>query len=272
MRIAVTGAAGRVGHAVVQRALADGHQVVSIDRTAPAASDAEPVILDLADFAALRTALDGCEALIHCAAIPGPGLLPDHVIHDNNVVASYHALTAAAEVGIRRIVQASSVNAIGGRFSRMPRYDYFPVDEQHPSYAEDAYSLSKWICEKQAFAISRRVDDMSIASLRLHAFVDDPVGLERWIGSPERIVERHLWGWTRREAAARAFLLGITADFDGHEVFDIVAPETMMEVPSVELAAEHYPEVPLRRDLPGRTGFFDCGKAETMLGWHHDET
>ena len=77
------------------------------------------------------------------------------MVHNNNVVSSYNALRAAATAGVRRVCQASSVNAIGGRFSRWPpRYDYFPVDEQHPTYAEDPYSLSKWICEQQADAIA----------------------------------------------------------------------------------------------------------------------
>jgi len=36
----------------------------------------------------------------------------------------------------------SSINVIGGAFNRSPRYDYFPVEEQHLTYAEETYSLS----------------------------------------------------------------------------------------------------------------------------------
>ncbi len=61
----------------------------------------------------------------------------------NNVVGSYNALRAAAEHGITRICQASSVNAIGLSYSRTPRFDYFPIDEAHPNYSEDPYSLSQ---------------------------------------------------------------------------------------------------------------------------------
>jgi hypothetical protein len=45
-------------------------------------------------------------------------------------------LSAAATLGIQRVCSASSINAIGGAFSRAPRYDYFPIDEQHPTYVE----------------------------------------------------------------------------------------------------------------------------------------
>jgi UDP-glucose 4-epimerase len=272
MRIAITGVRGIVGRAVAARVVAEGHVVVGIDR-APAAPSAEGSThrqIDVTDFASLRDALEGCDGLIHLAAISGPGSEPDHVVHNNNVVASYNALRAAAEVGIRRVCQASSINAIGGRFSRWPRYDYFPLDERHPTYAEDPYSLSKWICEQQADAIARRYEGMSIASLRRHGIVPDRSHTARWVDRPERIAERQLWGYTLADAAARACLLGVTADFAGHETFYIVAPQTMVDTPSLELRERHYPDVPLRGDLAGTSGFFDCGKAADILGWQHD--
>lgn len=274
LRIAVTGAGGRVGRAVVERAAADGHSVVAIDREVGGvpAQASDVVRLDLGDYEGLERAFAGCDALIHLAAINGPGRHPDHVVHDNNVVTSYHALRAAAAAGVFRVCQASSVNAIGGRFSRWPpRYDYFPVDEQHPCYPEDPYSLSKLVCEQQAAAIARSFDGMAIASLRLHGVVSDRSEAARWTAIPGRAVEQQLWGYTRHDAAARACLLGVTAEMHGHEAFYVVAPDTMMDVPSVELCAEHYPQVPIRGELPGNRGLFDCSKAEKILGWVHDE-
>jgi UDP-glucose 4-epimerase len=92
-----------------------------------------------------------------------------------------------------------------------------------------------------------------------------------WSDIPGRVVEKQLWGYTEREAAARAFLRAATAAFEGHEVFYVVAPRTMVDAPSLELAAEHYPRVPIRGDLGGNRGFFDCRKAAEILGWEHDE-
>ena len=81
-------------------------------------------------------------------------------IHNANTSMSYNALTVAGELGINRVVMASSVNAIGlgqsppggwGRgspavYSKRPHFDYLPVDESHPCYPEDAYSISKlWV-------------------------------------------------------------------------------------------------------------------------------
>lgn len=272
MRIAITGAAGRIGRHVVDHAVAEGHHVVALDYS-PRPGDlvAERYDrIDVTEYEPLLEAIDTCEALIHLAAITGPGLLPDHVVHDRNVVSSYHALRAAAEVGIRRVCQASSVNAIGGRFSNEPRYDYFPVDERHPTYAEDPYSLSKWVCEQQADAMARRMPGMSIASLRLHGVLPDRDAATAAFGTRDGVAERHLWGYVTFEAAARAFVLGATVDLGGHEVFNVVAPDTMSASPSLDLAAAYYPDVPITGDLSGHRSFFDCAKAEALLGWTHE--
>ena len=71
-------------------------------------------------------------------------------------------------------------------------------------------------------------------------------------------------------AVARAFLRALTADFGGHEVFYIAAPRTVLDTASSQLRQEHYPDVPVRRALVGNEGFFDCAKAERVLGWRHD--
>ncbi len=273
MRIAITGARGRVGRAVTALALSNGHTVLGVDRLgAGSPPEIEVAHVDMTDYPSLVQAIGGCDALIHLAAINGPGRDPDHLVHNNNVVSSYNALLAASEVGIRRVCMASSINAIGGRFSRRPRYDYLPIDEHHPAYPEDPYSLSKLIGEQQAETMVRRDEGMTIASLRLHGVVADRAETLRWLDLPGEVVAKQLWGYTLEEAAARAFLLGVTAPFDGHEVFYIVAPGTMMDTASSELKERYYPEVELRRGLDGNQGFFDCRKAADILGWRHDES
>lgn len=272
MQIAITGGGGRVGRAVIELALRQGHSVRSIDRVPP--PDDAPqsgvtwIEAELTDYAAFEQALRGCEALIHLAAIPSPRHSPDHVVHNNNVVTSYNALSAAANLGINRVCQASSINAIGGLYSRWPRFDYFPLDEQHPTYNEDPYSLSKWIAEQQADSFARRYESLRIASLRLHGVT--PTRPKPRNVDPGGMLARNLWGYTSLDATARACMLALTADFVGHEVFYIVAPDTILELPSLELAARFFPDVPVRGELSGNRSFFTTAKAERLLGWHHD--
>jgi nucleoside-diphosphate-sugar epimerase len=274
MKIAVTGGNGRVGSAIVSMAVAEGHQVVSIDQTPPpnvAALHYSFVQADLSDYHAFVQAIHGCDALIHMAAIAAPGHHPDYQVHNNNVVTSYNALRAAVEVGIKRVCQASSVNATGLAYSRCPHFDYFPLDEEHPTYNEDPYSLSKWICEEQGNSFARRYENLTIASLRFHGVVPQRHEMVQGMNrGPTDIATKSLWAYTLSEAAARSCLLSLTADFTGHEVFYIVAPDTIAEVPSLELKEKFYPDVPVRGDLSGHRSFFDSSKAERILGWKHD--
>lgn len=272
MRIAITGGSGGVGRATIAMAVKAGHTVVSIDHVPPPEAlpeGVEFVEASIADYDALVEAFRGCDALIHLAAIPSPGRHPDHIVHNNNVVGSYNALRAAAEVGIKRVSQASSINAIGAAFSRWPRFDYFPVDEQHPTYAEDPYSLSKWLCEQQADAFVRRFD-MTIASLRFHWVLPDRQTATELSSKNTEGASRHLWAYTPRMSAASSCLLGITADFKGHEVFFITATDTVFDTPSIDLAKQFYPEVEIRGDLSGNNSFFDSSKARRILGWTHE--
>lgn len=273
MHLAVTGGRGRIGAAVIKLALSQGHRLVNIDREAPAEAQSEVCYInaDLTDYAAFERAIRGCEALIHLAAIPQPFVQPDHVVHNNNVVASYNALAAAASLGIQRVCLASSINATGAFFSRRPHYDYFPLDEHHPTYNEDPYSLSKWLAEQQADSFARRYEGMVIGSLRLHGTRPERPPTPDPDSERARLAAKQLWGYTRLDAAARACLLSVTADFCGHERFYIVAPETMMDVPSMDLKTRFFPDVPVRGNLSGYQGFFDCTRAERLLGWKHDE-
>ena len=271
MKIAVTGGSGGIGRAITDLGLAQGHQIVSIDRVAPL----EPrdgvtyFQADIADYDALVAGFAGCDAMIHMAAIPHPMKAPNHIVHNNNVVGSYNALRAAVENNIMRICQASSVNAIGQAFSRVPRYDYFPIDEDHPNYAEDPYSLSKWICEQQGDAFARLYQGISIASLRFHLVLPDRGhAFQQWAQSDWK-PEKHLWAYTRRDAAADACLLAVQNDLKGHEVFYIVAADTANPMPSAELAARYFPTVPIKGNPQGRWSFMTSAKAERLLGWHH---
>ena len=273
MRIAVTGGNGDVGRSLSPYLLEQNHSVVSIDRASPATrmSGVDFLIADTRNFGEFIASIRGCDALIHLAAIRAPGNHPDPVVYADNTVSSYNALSAASALGIKRVCLASSINAIGGAFSRSPQYDYFPLDEQHPTYAEEPYGLSKWVLEQQADAFARRYEWMTIASLRFHWLLDTR---DQAVRNSERNKEfsiRHLWAYTLLDEARRAILLSLTADFNGHEVFYITAPSTASDRPSLELAQEYYPHTEIRGDFSNHMGFFNCAKAGHLLGWKHQE-
>ncbi len=273
MRIAVTGGNGDMGRNLIPYLLGQNHTVVSIDRALPATrtQGVDNLIADTRDFGQFVASIRGCDALIHLAAIRAPVNHPDPVVYADNTIGSYNALSAAATLGIKRICMASSINAIGGAFSRSPRYDYFPVDEQHPTYAEDPYSLSKWVLEQQGDAFARRYEWMTIASLRFHWLVGERAVAVQNTNAMGAIAIHHLWGYTLLNEASRSCLLSLTADFTGHEVFYIIAPNTPIDQPSAKLAHDHYPQTEIRKELANNAGFFNCAKAERILGLKHQE-
>ena len=274
MRIAVTGAAGRLGRYVVARALQAGHGVIAVDLPAviPAApADVEWRAADLTELDEVRDALSGAGAVVHLGALTSPRY-PEPEVHRTNVGGTYNVLVAAEEHGLRAVCIASSVNAIGGIYSADPRYDYFPVDEEHSSYCEDSYSLSKWLVEQQMAAFARRRPRVPFSALRLHALRED-ITAARAAGDNDDQQERlHLWGWTSFDSAAAACLLALHRPAPGHGVYNIVGTRTASTTPSEELARRWYPQVPLRAPLPGDAGFYSTAKALAELGWDaHDE-
>jgi UDP-glucose 4-epimerase len=270
MKIAVTGGNGRMGSVLIPYLVSQGHSVVSLDRQMPTTNQPQTqhMVCDVNDFGQFVDCISGCDALVHLAAYPSPMFQPNHIVYHQNTTSSYNALQACGVLGIKRVCQASSINAIGGVYSRAPRYDYFPVDEKHPTYAEDPYSLSKWVMEMQGDAFARRYENMSIASLRFHWLQPQP--LTPTVENDHRLPwVKHIWGRTDIHAAARACLLSLTANFKGHEVFYIVAPTNHTITPSHELIQKYYPTVEIRAEMPDQTSLFDCSKAERILGWVH---
>lgn len=275
MKIAVTGGNGDLGSNLIPHLLEEGHEVISIDRSIPPmqmprpGKFAERFVADVTDFGQVIAVLSGCDAVIHLAAHRSPRTDPAPVVYGENTIGSYNILYAAATLGIKRVCLASSINAIGGAFSRSPRYDYFPLDEKHPTYTEDPYSLSKWVLEQQADSFARRYEWMTIASLRFHWLTESRARIVELTPVVGDVVVNHLWAYTLLSDASRACLLSLTAGFSGHEAFYIVGPDAVANKPSNQLAAEHYPNATLRTEMAGNSGFFDCSKAERLLGWRH---
>ena len=271
--IVVTGGNGRLGRVVIAQLVEQGHRVRSLDRAgSPANPDAPGVTyadIDMNNLAALTEAIKGADAVIHLAAFPGPWGQPPGVVYSNNITINYNVLYATSDLGIQKVALASSVNAYGGLGSKRGHFDYFPVDEKHPTYNEDDYSLSKWIGEVTADSFARRFPDMTISSLRFHALPEQPPVLQNTWVTDEDGGARNLWGWTLISEAARASRLAVEATFKGHEIFNIMAPRTTSSNPTLAMAQHTYPNVPFRRAVKGTDSLFDCSKAERLLGWVH---
>jgi nucleoside-diphosphate-sugar epimerase len=108
--------------------------------------------------------VQGCDTIIHLAAIPSPYGAPGHDVFQINAAGTFNVYEAAAAVGIKRIVQASSINALGAFYHLGEIYPkYFPIDEEHPRLTTDPYSLSKEVVEDIGDYYWRREGISSVA-------------------------------------------------------------------------------------------------------------
>ncbi|MBK8022908.1 MAG: NAD(P)-dependent oxidoreductase [Chloroflexi bacterium] len=170
MRVLITGGTGLIGKTTCEHLLAKGWQVRSLDiatRQEPAA--VEHLVGDILHFDTLVEAMNGCDAVVHLAAIRAPVLARASSVFEVNVAGTFNVFEAAARAGIRRVVQASSINAFGFYYGTVDRIiRYLPVDEEHPIFTTDPYSFSKQVDEQIGDYFWRR-DGISSVAMRFPA-------------------------------------------------------------------------------------------------------
>lgn len=165
MRILLTGGSGSVGKAVVDLLVNNRHTVIVIGRRSDIQIEgAQYQVCDVNDYPSLREVIRGCEAVVHLAAIPNPGVTSPEELFRVNCAGTFNVFQAAAEEGIKRVVQASSINATGQFYGIKPApLHYLPIDEEHPVFSSDAYSFSKRVVEETGEYFWRREGISSVA-------------------------------------------------------------------------------------------------------------
>lgn len=117
MRALVTGAAGFIGAHVVTMLVADGADVVAFDRAFPQAvqlpGNVERVSGDILDAEAVASAMLGCTAVFHLAAIYSYHRADAELMERVNVEGTRTVLTAAARGQRRRLIHTSSCATCG---------------------------------------------------------------------------------------------------------------------------------------------------------------
>jgi nucleoside-diphosphate-sugar epimerase len=271
MRIAVTGGSGKLGRHVVARLRGSGHDVVVLDSRGERAPGF--VRVDLRDYGQVADVLGGAqgelapvEAVVHLAAVPAPGLMPDAATFANNTVAGFNVLHAAIRQGIRRVVTASSETVLGLPFDTPP--PYVPVDEDYPARPESVYSLGKHLEETMAVELCRWYPDLTVSALRFSNVMDvedyaqfpsydaDPA-LRRW----------NLWGYIDGRDGALAVERALAHTAPGFDRFIIASPDTVMSRPNAELVAAQFPGVEVRGDLGEHDTLLSIDKARRVLGF-----
>jgi nucleoside-diphosphate-sugar epimerase len=122
-RVCITGGAGFIGSYLVERLLPD-HDVVVYDNLRRnalqyAGVDGHPHLRcikgDVMDYAAVRAAVEGCHAVIHCAAIAGVYSVDRNAVTtmEVNLLGTHQVVKAALDAGVERFVEFSTSEVYG---------------------------------------------------------------------------------------------------------------------------------------------------------------
>jgi len=272
--ILITGASGRLGASLAQ-ALARDHDIVQLDLHEPAIEEQRKLgrvhAGSITDPAVVSEAMEGVDAVIHAAAIPGTRK-PYHQLLETNVTGTFNLLEEAGNRGhVEQVVYISSIMYHGLVENPPPEHlpRYLPIDEDHPSLAVDYYGCTKaqaeYWCEKYVRRFRKPVVVIrppwivpldQEPSLRAGPAPDRP-HLNDYIGTSDLIAG-----------------IACAMDYhpkDGFDCFLLHAEDQRSATPSLELVERFFPGIPVDREkLSACEGFgalVDCGRATDRLGW-----
>ncbi len=156
MKVFVTGGTGFIGGEVVRQLRARGDEVVCLVRTpakgkAVEALGCQLVAGDLGDSEAIRSGMEGCDAVIHAAAMYEVGIPASQrqTMREANVDGTERVLAAALEAKIAKVVYVSTVGIFGNTDGKV-------VDESYQHPGKDftsCYEETKW----EAHQIAKRM-------------------------------------------------------------------------------------------------------------------
>jgi UDP-glucose 4-epimerase len=150
VRVLVTGGAGFIGSNLVRACLEDGESVRVLDdfstgcreNLSSVCEEVEIVEGSVVDLAAVREAVRGCDVIFHLAALPSVPLSVEDPVrtHAVNATGTLHVLEAARDIGVSRVVYASSCSVYGDT----PKP---PISEAAPAQPVSPYALQKRVGE-----------------------------------------------------------------------------------------------------------------------------
>jgi nucleoside-diphosphate-sugar epimerase len=270
--ILITGSAGRLGSALIAR-LKDDHDIVQLDVREPDETQRRigPVFVgSVTDPEIVARAVEGVDAILHCAAIPSTRKPYRDVVH-TNVLGAFLLLEEAGNRNeVEQFIYISSIQWHGlseAPYIHLPLY--LPINEDHPSLAVDYYPCSKvqaeYWCEKYVQRFRKPV-----------VVVRPPFIVAPANQTTCRAVPAHETPHLHDYIGASDLVDGIIRCLDYHpetgmDRFLFHAADQRSTTPSVELVTRYWPGVPVDREkLSACDGFgalVDCAHAAEKLGW-----
>jgi len=241
-KVLCTGGSGRLGSYVTED-LRSRCALTVLDVKPPPAPGVPYVNASITDFAALKKAFQGQDAIVHLAAIPNPRTAPADVTFSTNVQGTWNVLQAAEEAGVRRVVVASSDAALGLHYNP-PGYgpQYLPIDESHPLRPIEFYSLSKEVTETICRSYANR-GKLEVLAIRPTHIVFPPEYPELEARGAD-VQNYHIWTYVSPEDVAQGFRLALDTAKAPFQAFYISAADGLNTRPTLDMLRERYGTLP----------------------------
>ena len=286
MRVLVTGGAGFIGSHSVAALLADGHTVRVFDnlyngQAENVPPEAELVIADITDRAAVESAIQGCDAALHLAAlvsVPQSLKQPIETFAVNTTGTAY-LLDAARRARCLRVVLASTC-AVYGDIPGMKA-------EVAPLHPLVPYSASKLMAEELLRCYARSYGLQTICLRYFNVYgprqrADSPYSgvLARWcaavrVGQPCRVFGdgEQTRDFISVHDVARANLRAITSSaIESGAVYNVASGQAISLNTILATLRELTGPQMTREYAPARSGdiLHSCGDSTRLqaLGWH----
>ena len=281
-RIAVTGGCGLLGGYVTE-VISKTAEVTVLDKS-PVGSDVATDVLeaDVMNLEQVCDSLSNQEAVVHLAGLDLALGVSGYDFYHVNVQGTWNVLRAAELHGIRRVVIASSVAALGIDDmvpGQVP--EYLPVDEEHALKPVHSYGLSKQVMEVTARSFVRR------GHLEVIALRPVLIAFEHIMESTVELIERrdvnreygHLTPsrcFVSPRDAARCFDLALHRPTEPFDVFLVAAPQSISPEPTLDNVQRRFgvqPPVVEPQWFQGdaRAAMINASKARRVLGWVCDD-
>ena len=162
MKVALTGAAGHLGAALLQELTTRNIPVKALIRGDNTISCKDlPVEIikgDMMQPEALQRLMQDCDVVIHCAALISVNGDPKGLVHKTNVEGTQLVVDIAQQSGIKRFIQISSIHA----FKQQPSLEVLDEQRQHVDEKAFAYDRSKLAGQKIALAANNKMEILVI--------------------------------------------------------------------------------------------------------------